>query len=200
MFSRPSHEPAPAAGGAMWVPIPKKVFLTSGVGVAKRKLTSFEFALREAGIERCNLVRVSSIFPPHCELISREEGVGLIQPGAITFCVVAEFSTDEPGRRIASSIGLALPRDSSMYGYLSEHEGYGQTAEEAGDFAEDLAASMLASTLGVECDENVKWDERRRQLVIEGKIFATTNMTAAATGDAEGRWTTTVAAAVFVGF
>jgi len=182
------------------LPIPSKVFLTSGLGVARRMLTSFEFALREAGIERCNLVRVSSIFPPHCELISREEGIALIRPGAIMFCVVAEFSTDEPGRRIASSIGLALPRDPAMYGYLSEHEGYGQTAEEAGDFAEDLAAGMLASTLGVECDENVRWDDRRRQLVIEGQIYSTTNMTVAAKGDSQGRWTTSVAAAVFAGF
>ncbi len=186
---------APAGG----LTIPARVFLTSGIGVARRKLTSFEFALREAGIERCNLVRVSSIFPPRCELISRDEGIALIKPGAITFCVVAEFSTDEPERRIVSSIGLALPRDPDMYGYLSEHEGYGQTADQAGDFAEDLAASMLASTLGVECDENVRWDDRRRQLVIEGQIFSTTNMTVAAAGDPEGRWTTTVAAAVFVG-
>ncbi|MHB9150295.1 MAG: pyruvoyl-dependent arginine decarboxylase [Thermoleophilia bacterium] len=192
----PAADGAPAAGP----PIPTKVFLTSGVGVARRKLTSFEFALRQAGIERCNLVRVSSIFPPHCELISREEGIALIRPGAITFCVVAEFSTDEPHRRIASSIGLALPRDRDMYGYLSEHESFGQTADEAGDVAEDLAASMLASTLGVECDENVRWDDRRRQLVIEGQIFSTTNVTVAAAGDLEGRWTTTVAAAVFVGF
>lgn len=200
MAAETSREPSGGSGSFGGFPIPSKVFLTSGVGVARRKLTSFEFALREAGIERCNLVRVSSIFPPHCELVSREEGIALIQPGAITFCVVAEFSTDEPGRRIASSIGLAVPRDPSKYGYLSEHEGYGQTAEEAGDFAEDLAASMLASTLGVECDENTRWDDRRRQLVIEGQIYATTNNTVAATGDPDGLWTTTVAAAVFVGF
>ncbi len=179
--------------------IPGKVFLTKGVGVARRKLTSFEFALREAGIERCNLVRVSSIFPPYCELIEREEGVSLIHSGAITFCVVAEIATDEPGRLIASSIGLARPNDGSRYGYLSEHEAFGQTAEEAGALAEDLAAGMLASTLGLEFEE-AGWDERRRQLEIEGQRYQTVNMTAAAAGDPEGRWTTAVAAAVFAAF
>ncbi len=194
------HTTESGVESALAVPIPKKVFLTGGIGVSSRKLTSFEFALREAGIERCNLVRVSSIFPPHCQLIERDEGIASIHAGAITFCVVAEIATDEPGRLVASSIGLALPTDASHYGYLSEHEGYGETAQQAGDYAEDLAASMLASTLGVECDENVRWDERRRQLVIGGKIFATTNKTVSAAGDGEGRWTTAVAAAVFVGF
>ena len=178
---------------------PRKVFLTSGVGVARRKLTSFEFALREAGIERCNLVRVSSIFPPHCELLTREVGLSLIRPGAITFGVLAELATDEPGRRVAASIGLALPRDPDHYGYLSEHEDHGETAAESGAVAEGLAADMLASSLGVEPEEEASAEERR-QLEIAGKIYRTTNITAAATGDTEGHWTTVVAAAVFVGF
>jgi arginine decarboxylase len=179
--------------------IPSKVFLTRGVGVARRKLTSFEFALREAGIERCNLVRVSSIFPPHCELLDRDQGIERIHSGAITFCVVAEIATDEPGRLVASSIGLALPHDPTRYGYLSEHEGYGETAAQSGAMAEDLAAGMLASTLGYEF-EDAEWDERRRALEIEGAQYRTMNITAAAAGDDEGRWTTTVAAAVFVAF
>ena len=41
---------------------PKKIFFTKGVGVHKDKLSSFEVALRSAGIEKCNLVYVSSIF------------------------------------------------------------------------------------------------------------------------------------------
>ena len=179
--------------------IPSQVFLTAGVGIARRKLTSFEFALREAGIERCNLVRVSSIFPPRCELIDREQGIARIHSGAITFCVVAEIGTDEPGRLLASSIGLALPHDTARYGYLSEHEAYGETAEQSGALAEDLAAGMLASTLGYEF-EDAEWDDRRCSLAIEGAKYRTLNVTAAAAGDADGRWTTTVAAAVFVAF
>lgn len=198
MTSESNVDDAVAAGGP-GILIPRKIFLTRGVGVAGRKLTSFEFALREAGIERCNLVRVSSIFPPHCELLSREEGMKLIRPGAITFGVLAEIATDEPGRLVASSIGLANPSDPEHYGYLSEHEAYGQTADECGHVAEGLAAGMLASSLGVEPAQETPVEHLRR-LEIGDLIYRTTSITAAATGDHEGRWTTVVAAAVFVGY
>ena len=70
--------------------IPRKMYLTRGLGVHKEKLTSFEMALREAGIAQFNLVRVSSIFPPHCQIVTREEGLQLLQPGEIVFSVLAE--------------------------------------------------------------------------------------------------------------
>ena len=47
--------------------IPSRMFFTTGTGVHREKLTSFEMALRKAGIAYHNLVRVSSIFPPGCE-------------------------------------------------------------------------------------------------------------------------------------
>ena len=40
--------------------VPKRIFLTNGVGKHKERLTSFELALRDAGIAAQNLVRVSS--------------------------------------------------------------------------------------------------------------------------------------------
>ena len=60
----------------MSVIVPSKVFLTRGRGQHTEKLVSFEKALREAGIAPFNLVRVSSIYPPHCRLISRRKGSG----------------------------------------------------------------------------------------------------------------------------
>ncbi|HJU63692.1 MAG TPA: pyruvoyl-dependent arginine decarboxylase, partial [Candidatus Binatia bacterium] len=50
--------------------IPKKCFFTKGVGVHKERLASFELALRTAGLAYCNLVLVSSIYPPFCKRIS----------------------------------------------------------------------------------------------------------------------------------
>ena len=38
--------------------VPKKIFLTKGVGKHREKLSSFEMALRSAGIAQFNLVRV----------------------------------------------------------------------------------------------------------------------------------------------
>lgn len=178
--------------------VPHKMFLTRGVGVHKEKLTSFEMALREAGIAHFNLVRVSSIFPPRCKIVEREEGLQLLQPGEVVFAVIAEMSTNEPGRRIASSIGVARPSDSDKYGYLSEHHTFGQTEKEAGDYAEDLAATMLATTLGIPFDPTQDYNERREQYRMGGEIVDSTSITVAVNAETGGVWTTTIAAAILI--
>lgn len=178
--------------------VPSKMFFTKGVGRHKDYLQSFELALRDAGIEKCNIVTVSSIYPPGCKRIPREEGLKLLQPGAITFCVLARNATNEPNRLIAASIGVAQPGDSSMYGYLSEHHPFGETDERAGEYAEDLAATMLATTLGVEFDPNTDWDEREKIYKMSGKIVKTFNVTQSAEGDKNGLWTTVISAAVLL--
>lgn len=178
--------------------IPKYFFLTKGVGKHKEQLQSFEIALRNAGIQQCNLVNVSSIVPPDCKLIPKEKGLKMISPGEITFVVLARNSTNEPHRLIAASIGVAIPSGKNNYGYLSEHHSFGQTDETAGDYAEDLAATMLATTMGIPFDPETAWDERKQLFKTSGLIIKTTNITQSATGDKNGLWTTVVAAAVFV--
>ena len=177
--------------------VPKKIFFTKGVGFHKHELRSFEIALRDAGIEKCNIVHVSSIFPPNCELISRNEGMKYIYPGMITFAVTARLSSDEAHRLIAASIGCAIPSDSSTYGYLSEYQAFGETEKEAGDTAEDLAAAMLASTLGIDIDEDKSWDEKEEIFRISDKIVKTTNVTQSAVVE-KGGFSTVVAAGVFI--
>ncbi len=185
----------PVPGPSM---IPKKLFFTKGVGVHRQKLASFELALRKAGIEKCNLVYVSSIFPPNCEIIPASEGLKMLVSGQITYTVLARSETSEPNRLISSAIGLAIPKDHEGYGYLSEHHSFGETAKKAGEYAEDLAATMLATTLGVEFDSETAWKEREQVYKASGKIFKTTNIVQSAEGDKDGKWTTTVAAAVFL--
>lgn len=177
--------------------MPNKLFLTKGVGIHKEKLSSFELALRMAGIAGVNLVHVSSIFPPYCKLISKAHGLRDINPGQILYCVMSRNDTNEPNRLISASVGLAIPNDRSQYGYLSEHEAYGQTQQISGDYAEDLAASMLASTLGIEFDVDKSYDEKKEIYKISGKIVRTTNITQSARGNKLGLWTTVVAAAIF---
>jgi len=178
--------------------IPKYFFLTKGVGKHKEQLQSFELALRNAGIHHCNLVKVSSILPPGCKMLSREQGLQMVQPGEITFVVLAKNATSEPHRLVAASIGVAIPSRKNQYGYLSEHHSFGQTDEVAGDYAEDLAATMLATTMGIQFDPETAWDERKQLFKTSGMIIKTTNITQSATGEKNGLWTTTVAAAVFV--
>jgi len=178
--------------------IPKKVFFTSGVGKHKDQLQSFELALRDADIEQCNIVSVSSILPPNCKIISRKKGVELLEPGQITFCVLARNSTKEPNRLLSASIGMALPSNKNSYGYLSEHHSFGETGSKAGAYAEDLAATMLAMTMGIKFDADKAWDERKQQYKASGLIIKTSNCTQSAIGDKNGLWTTVVAAAVFL--
>ncbi len=178
--------------------IPKKAFFTKGLGVHKERLTSYEAALRKAHIEKYNIVTVSSIFPPGCKVVSKEEGLSLLRPGQIIHCVMAKIQTNEPDRLISAAIGLALPNDKEGYGYLSEFHAYGETAKASGDYAEDLAVTMLAATLGIELDPQIAWDERRQLYKASGRIFKTRQICQAAKGDRQGLWTTAVAAAVLI--
>jgi arginine decarboxylase len=178
--------------------IPKKIFYTKGVGVHREKLASFEMALRVAGLAHCNLVLVSSIFPPGCKVVSKEEGLKALRPGEIVFAIYDRESTNEPNRLIAASVGVAIPADPSMHGYLSEHHSFGETDEKAGEYAEDLAASMLATTLGIEFNPELDWDEREQIFKMSGKIVRTTNITQSAIGNKDGLWTTVFTAAVFI--
>jgi len=177
--------------------IPKYFFLTKGVGKHKESLQSLELALRDAGIQHVNIVNVSSIIPPGCKLISREKGLKMIRPGEITFAVLDKNSTNEPHRLIAASIGVAIPSGENSYGYLSEHHSFGETDRMAGDYAEDLAATMLATNMGFKFDPETTWDERKQLFKTRG-LIRTTNMTQSAIGDKNGLWTTVIAAAVFV--
>jgi arginine decarboxylase len=177
---------------------PSKIFFTKGVGRHKDYLQSFELALRQASIEKCNLVTVSSIYPAGCKRIGKAEALKYLEPGSITFCVMARNFTNEPNRLIASSIGVALPSDGSHYGYISEHHPFGEKEIVSGEYAEDLAATMLATTLGVDFDPEKAWVEREKVYKQSGRIFKTFNITQSATGHKDGLWTTVIAAAVMI--
>ncbi|NOY68456.1 MAG: arginine decarboxylase, pyruvoyl-dependent [Deltaproteobacteria bacterium] len=178
--------------------VPRCIFFTKGVGSDKVQLASFENALRVAGIAHLNLVQVSSIFPPGCRILQKEKALTRLEPGEITHCIMAREQTREPGRRIVASVGLALPKEEGRYGYLSEHHGFGQTEKEAGDFAEDIAATMLATTLGIDFDPDKDYDERRDIYRMSGKIIESQNISQGTLGAEGERWTTVIAAAVFV--
>jgi len=178
--------------------VANKMFLTKGTGVHKERLASFELALRDAGIEKYNLVYVSSILPPHCKIIPKDDGLKYLKPGQIVFVVMARSETNEPNRLISSSIGIAVPKDPNTYGYLSEHHTYGETAKKSGEYAEDLAATMLATTLGIEFDPNTAWEEREELYKASGHIIKTINVCQSAEGNKDGMWTTTIAAAILI--
>jgi len=178
--------------------VPKKVFFVKGKGYHKSKLAAFEQALREAGIEKYNLVTVSSILPPFCIEINKDDGLRQLRPGQVVYAVISRVDSNEYNRLICASIGVAKPADKSHYGYLSEHHTFGIKPEKTGDTAEDLAAEMLATTLGVSFDPDANWDEKREVYKMGGKIVETKNITEYATVRDENEWAAVVAAAVFI--
>jgi arginine decarboxylase len=192
-----SNIPTPTISNPMLY-VPKMMFLTKGKGLHKEYLTSFELALRDAEIADLNLVSVSSIKPQQCKIVSRQEGRKYLMPGQIVFTILARSYTDEPNRLIAASIGLARPVDDSQHGYLSEHHSAGETAQKAGDYAEEMAMEMLATTIGLPNDPTLTWDQREDQWKLSGKIYKTQNITQSAEGNKEGLWTTVVSAAILI--
>ncbi len=181
-----------------WIaPIPRMVFFTKGVGRHKYRPQSLELAMRHAGIEKYNLVQVSGILPATCKLVSVNEGRRRLQPGQVVYGVMSECSIDEPNRLMCAGIGVALPVK-DQYGYISEHHGFGMTEERTGDFVEDMAATMLATTLGIEFDPQRNYDERKEIYRMSGATVRTRNIVQSAEGDKHGLWTTVIAAAVFL--
>ena len=178
--------------------VPNTVFFTKGVGRHKENLNSFELALRDAGVAAYNLVTVSSIMPPGARIISRERGTKMIAPGSIVHCVMSRNATREAHRLIAASIGVAMPADKEQYGYLSEHHSFGERERKAGDYAEDMAVTMLGTTYGIEVDPDKAYDERKEIYRMSGKVVHTRNITQSAVGDKNGLWTTVVAMAVLL--
>ncbi len=178
--------------------VPTQMFFTKGAGKHRQNLQSFEEALRDAGIAPYNLVRVSSIFPPGCKIISRERGIAKLEPGQVVFCVMAESRTNEPNRLACAGIGLARPAEHKQFGYISEHHGFGMTQKACGDYVEDMAASMLATTMGIDLDPETDYNKRKEAYQAKGIVIYTRNTVQTVEGDKNGLWTTACAAAVLI--
>jgi arginine decarboxylase len=177
--------------------VPTRAFLTKGVGIHKEYLASFEDALRDAGIAALNVVTISSIMPPRCRIIPKKQGLKELHDGQVAFCVMSRQATNEYRRMIAASVGVAIPKDPTKFGYLSEYHTYGVNDTQAGDYAEDLAASMLATTMGLKFDPGKAWNERKQEWKLGGEIVTTRNVTQSAEGKKD-MWATVIAACVFI--
>lgn len=181
--------------------VPRYAFFTKGIGVHRNELESFELALRDAGISHLNLVEVSSILPPDCEIITREQGLTMLPPGQITFCVLSRNSTAQPRQQLSASVGIARPKE-HHYGYISEHHDFGLTSEESDEFTQDMSASMLASTLGIQFDPDAAWDDRRQLFQMANFMVETFAVSSVGQGYYEKgkppKWTTVIAAAVLI--
>ena len=179
--------------------VPKKIFFVKGKGFSSNsKLRSFEEALRDAGIEKFNLVKVSSIIPPQCKEVSKSEGLKHLEIGQVVYSVLCKISSNNKDDLICSSIGVAKPTNEEFYGYLSEHHSIEIKPEKLGGLTEGLAAEMLATTLGIPFNSESDYDKKIEILRIDGKIIETKNITESTTVKKDGEWATVLAAAIFI--
>lgn len=176
--------------------IPKQVFLTKGKGVHANRLHSFELALRDASIETCNLVTVSSIIPSNCNIISRSEGVKELRPGEITFCVLAVHRTKRAGQRIGASIAIAKPEDNEIHGYIAEYHQNNCSSLELKQRAEEIAMQMLVTTSRmINRDERKVWKSKLKDIRNHCTMYSVCEHASKTPSDT---WSTVLAAAVFL--
>lgn len=179
--------------------VPRKFFLTKGVGVHQKELRAFENALRDAGIQTCNLITTSSIIAPGCEQISLKEGMKHITPGMITFAVLAQSETNEPGQEIVAGIGMAHPKDPSLYGYFTElKEALGRTVEDAEQDLIEMALENLATEWDPKLEGKVEYRKGKKNYTIEGRDIMVDSVVQSARGAENNQYTVVVAAAIFI--
>ncbi len=56
---------------------------------------------------------------------------------------------------------------------------------------------MLATTLGIEFNSDIDWNEREDIYKMSGKIVKTFNITQSAEGDKNGLWTTVILKSIY---
>ncbi|RYZ59082.1 MAG: arginine decarboxylase, pyruvoyl-dependent [Chitinophagaceae bacterium] len=179
--------------------IPRKFFLTKGVGVHQKDLRAFEKALRDAGISTCNLIKTSSILACGCKRITREEGMKLIQPGQITFAVLAQSQTNEPGQQITAAIGMAQPKDPALYGYLTELEKViGRTDDDVEKDVIEMAIENIATEWNPKFDGEKVYRKGKKNYKLEGHDVMVDSVVQSAKGAEDNQYTVVVAAAVFI--
>jgi arginine decarboxylase len=136
---------------------PSRVFVVGGTGVHEKERIAVQHAMRAAGVEQVNLVKVSSVVAPECELITAEEGRRLLRPGNVCFAVIAQAETDEPHQRIAPGLAWAKPEKPGLPGFIAEVEedmakgkSAAATEKEVGEEVLDLMAMRLRAKVDAE--------------------------------------------------
>jgi arginine decarboxylase len=122
-------------------------------------------AMREAGVADCNLVKVSSVIPPACEIVPRARGLRMLRGGAIIHAVIAQGETNEPHQRITPAICWGQPNDATLPGYMTEVEEdqtKGRSTRTATDEAGEALITIIAEKFGVRLDPEKTWSNRGR--------------------------------------
>jgi len=104
---------------------PTHYFLVSGASDGFTSLNAFDGALLSAGIGDTNLVKMSSIVPPRCQLVAPVS----LPPGSLVPTAYASITSDVPGQIISSAVAVALPEKPDYPGLIMEYSARGPKAE-----------------------------------------------------------------------
>jgi arginine decarboxylase len=96
---------------------PDIYFLCSGSSEGQAELTSFDGALLASGIGNTNLIRLSSILPPHCAQVQPF----IPRQGSFLPIAYAAITSSTPGEIISAAVSVAIPDDRSLNGVIMEH-------------------------------------------------------------------------------
>src|SRR5215211_6753131 len=185
---------------------PTRVFFSTGVGFHKIQRVAIQRAMEQAGVNDLNLVKLTSVIPPTCEVITPERGLRLLSPGAIAFAVIAQGETNEPHQRVTAALTWAEPLGDGLPGYITEIEEdqtMGKSEATARDESGEALVTIVAERLGVEANAKRIWENRGRDRYVRigGRRIRVGSVVSSAVGpeqqDGEQRYAVALAVAVF---
>jgi arginine decarboxylase len=178
------------------------VFFVSGVGVHSQERVAVQHAMRDAGVADCNLLKVSSVIAPGCQIISAAEGRSFLRPGNVVFAVVGTAQTDEPHQRVTTALAWAKPARRGVPGYIAELEEEMAKGKSEKTAVAQVAAEVLeilAMRLRVTVDAERLWARRGRSRTVRmGGTTVQVGALCASAVDPEARDGERLTAAVFV--
>ena len=118
--------------------------MSKGVGIADKRLPSFDKALLDAGVGNYNLVRLASILPARCHEVRIDNIRNRIREGSLLPVAYATISSDRPGEKIASAIAVGFPFDDSRVGVIMEYSNTGIDGKEAERIVKQMVAEAFA--------------------------------------------------------
>jgi arginine decarboxylase len=186
---------------------PTRIFFSRGVGVHSIQRVAVQRAMEDAGVQDLNLVKVTSVIPARCEVITSRHGLRLLEPGSVCFGVIAQGETNEPHQRVTAALCWGQPIGDDLPGYITEIEEE-QTKGKSEKTAVDEAGQALVHLFGDKIGANVNaervWGARgqSRYIRVGGRRIRVGSIVSSAVGteeqDGEKKYTVVLAVAVYL--
>lgn len=106
----------------MMYAVPTQYYFARGCAEGFTELNAFDGALLNAGIGNTNLVRMSSILPPHCVEVPPVK----LPQGSLVPVAYSSIASSEPGVIITAAVAVAYPEDEDHCGLIMEYHDFGR--------------------------------------------------------------------------